>query len=345
MIIKHTPEDFIVKEIPLKEWDDTGPYAVFRLTKIGLNTEQAIDIISKRFHIPSNIIKYSGTKDKHAHTTQYISIPTKPNIGKLYIDEENLKMAHVGFSDEPLSLGTLAGNRFMITLREISSESIAALRHKDLTRFLIPNYFDEQRFSSNNYNIGLHILKKDYKKATEYMCESSDIYADTARIYLAAHPNDYIGALKKIPKKTLLMFIHSVQSYIFNEALAKILIGDASSRNIESYAVAYSLGKLVFYDTVQEYDYVKETESLDLIGFDTHTINHHIKHILEEKGITLRDFIIRAIPDMSVEGTTRECFVEVKSLEVHMLEDRAIIEFDLPKGSYATIVVKALFNE
>ncbi|MGV8141140.1 MAG: tRNA pseudouridine(13) synthase TruD, partial [Candidatus Woesearchaeota archaeon] len=206
MILKQSPEDFIVEEIPLNQWNDAGPYAVFSLIKIGLNTEQAIDIINKRFHFPSNIIKYSGTKDRHAHTTQYISIPTRPNIEKIYLDEEALKLKHVGFLDEPLSLGTLKGNRFIITLRDITDADLAAFKSKGLDKFMIPNYFDEQRFSKNNYDIGLCILKKDYKKATEYLCEGSDIYSDSIRVYLTAYPNDYISALKKIPRKTLLMF-------------------------------------------------------------------------------------------------------------------------------------------
>jgi tRNA pseudouridine13 synthase len=345
MMLKHAPEDFIVEEIPLREWNDSGPYAIFRLTKIGLNTEQAIDIISKRFHIPYKTIKYSGTKDRHAHTTQYISIPTKPDIENLYINEENLKLEHVGFLEEPLSLGTLEGNRFVITLREIGEKELKVLESKDLKNFSIPNYFDEQRFSNNNYNIGLCILKKDYKGATEYMCESSDIYADTARVYLTAYPNDYIGALKKIPRKTLLMFIHAVQSFIFNEALSEILVKNASYTGVEKYVIKYSLGEVVFYKDSKDYDDLEFKESLELVGFDTHTSNHYIKHIIEDKGIFPRDFIIRAFPDVSVEGTTRECFVKVKNLDVRMLENRAIIEFELPKGSYATMVVKALFND
>ena len=159
MLIKHSPEDFIVEELPARNWDDAGSFAVFKLTKISLNTEQAIDIISKRFHILSNTIKYSGTKDKHAHTVQYISIPSKNlNISKISLDEGNLKLEHVGYCDEPLSLGTLKGNRFMITVREIKSV-------EEADKLIVPNYFDEQRFSSSNYDIGMSILKHDYRKA------------------------------------------------------------------------------------------------------------------------------------------------------------------------------------
>lgn len=344
MILKHIPEDFIVEEIPLKDWDDAGPYAVFKLIKRDLNTEKAIEIISKRFHIPHNDIKYSGTKDRHAYTTQYISIPSRNNIDKISLDEDNLKLQHVGFTDAPLSLGTLKGNRFIIIVREITRDELTALRSNNRysDNFIVPNYFDEQRFSTNNYNIGLCILKKDYKSAVRYMCESSDAYADIVRIYLAANPNDYVGALRHIPKKILLMLIHSVQSFIFNEALSKILSEYASEKAILHKVLPYSLGSLIYYDNPSTYDCSMET--LQLVGFDTADSDHHIKKLLEDIGLTPRDFIIKAIPDLSVEGTTRECFVDVKNLDIKILNDRAIIEFELPKGAYATNVIKALMN-
>jgi len=349
MLIKHVPEDFIVEEVPLKEWDDAGQYAVFKLTKVSLDTQQAVDILCRRFHLSNTDIKYSGTKDKHAHTTQYISIPNRHGIKDIRLDEDNLKLEHVGFSEQPLSLGTLKGNRFTLTVRDLEDKELKAFKEKKIhDKFIIPNYFDEQRFSSNNYNIGLSILKKEFRKAVHYMCESSDIYTDTITVYMAAHPNDYVGALQHVNKKTLLMFIHSVQSIIFNESLSNILLENALKNSIEYYLVPYSLGNFVFYKNSSDYDKIIESsiipESLELVGFNTQTMNHTVKHLLDEKSLTQRDFIVRALPDLSVEGTIRECFLDIQNLEKKILYDRVILEFELDKGSYATIVVKALMN-
>jgi tRNA pseudouridine13 synthase len=347
MLIKHVPEDFIVEEVPLNEWNDAGPFAVFKLTKDSLNTEQAIEIISRRFHLLSNTIKYSGTKDKHAHTIQYISMPNRQGINQIHLDEDNLKLEHVGYADEPLSLGTLKGNRFIITIRELTEKESKMLKNhkKELDkskRFIIPNYFDEQRFSSKNYDIGLCILKKDYKSAVKYICENSSNYTDKITIYLAAHPNDYIGALQHIPKKTLMMFIHAVQSFIFNEALSRLLMENAEKKGIKHKIVQYSLGKFIFYENCSDYEGLPE--NLELIGFNTSSMNHHIKNLLAELSLTQRDFIVRALPDLSVDGITRESFISVQNLEIELLEKRAILEFELGKGSYATIVVKALLD-
>jgi tRNA pseudouridine13 synthase len=366
MIIKHQPTDFIVEEIPAQEWLESGPFAVLKLTKTSLNTEQAISIISRRFQINGSLIKYSGTKDKHAHTIQYISIPFRnfnENKNRINFDEPNLKLEHVGFSSEPLSLGTSKGNSFKLTIKEISEEEKSRFEtqvksYDKLSQSLfVPNYFDEQRFSSSNYNIGLSILKKDYKKAVALLCASSELFTNDVNKYLESHPNDNVGALKVVPKKILLMFIHAVQSYLFNEALSKILIEHAIKNNIQHHTVEYSIDsentrKLTFYDNNTDYHNSNSElnnsdmpRSLELIGFNSSDMHPKLRDGLDELRLGVRDFVIRAIPDLSVDGTTRECLIEVEDFKYCEIDTNTIqLEFSLPKGSYATIVVKSLFK-
>ena len=358
MLIKHSSEDFIVEEIPIKEWDISGAYAIFELTKTNLNTEQAIDIIINRFHLTPGIVKYAGSKDKHAKTTQYISIPNRIGINKIQLNDTNIKLMHVGYNDEPLSLGSLKGNKFSITIRELNSDELSFLNSEKLISettntstikrtFCIPNYFDEQRFSSNNYNIGLCILKKDYKSVVKYLSENNDLYSEKAKSYLDKNPNDYVGTLKYIPKKTLLMFIHAVQSYLFNSALSEILLQSAKENNVDYNVLSYSVGNLVFLKNSLDYQTIeKNFTELELIGFNTLNINYNIKKLLDELNLTTRDFIIRAIPNLSVEGTTRKCIIDVEDLSIIIGESDniAVIKFELPKGSYATMVIKALLN-
>ena len=45
----------------------------------------------------------------------------------------------------------------------------------------------------NNFEIGLALLKKDYKKAIELNDDES------VKEYIFKHPTDYVGALRKIP--------------------------------------------------------------------------------------------------------------------------------------------------
>jgi tRNA pseudouridine13 synthase len=367
MILKECPEDFIVEEISLKSWNTDGKYAIFKLVKIGLNTEHAVEIISRRFHIPLKDIKYAGTKDRHAHTTQYVSISNREGIQHIKLYEENLKFEHVGYADEPLSLGCLEGNKFIITVRELSEYDSNLLRKKlskienfknnnmnnlkmemnnmnieSFKEFIVPNYFDEQRFSSNNYNIGLCILKGDFKNAVKFICDGEYSYSDTIRIFITANPNDYVTALKHVPRRTLLMYVHAVQSFIFNEALSLMLSEHASRNSLVQKILPYSLGHMIYYDEYEKYPL--EFQKIHLVGFDNLEYNHYIRKVLNNCGLTPRSFIVKAIPEVSVEGTSRECFIDVKNLNVELLSDRAIIGFELQKGSYATNVIKALFS-
>lgn len=318
MIIKKFPEDFIVEEIPLG-FSGMGEYAIYRLTKKNYNTESAIDNICKRFNISRKIIKYAGSKDKHAITKQYISI--FKDKGKLSIDTEDIKLEFISFHNEPLSLGSLNGNTFNIKIRELTIEEIKLFDKHFRQDFVFPNYFDDQRFSENNLDIGLAILKKDFKKA----CELSGNIAEN---------NDYINALKKIPSKTLLFYIHAVQAYIFNKELTEKVMEMGGY-----YLKEYRHGQLAFLEN-KEYD--TELKSLKLAGFDSDN------KILKDLELTSRDFIIKQFPELTVEGIERECFVKT-NVFYKMKHDETVdnneidLEFSLPKGSYATMLVKGLF--
>lgn len=320
MIIKSTPEDFIVEEIPIG-FSGKGDYTIYRLTKKDYNTESAVEYICNKFNIPRKNIKYAGSKDRHAITTQYISI--YKDSGRLSIDSDDIKLRFFSFHDEPLSLGSLLGNKFNITIRALSVEDQDAFNKHFSQRFIFPNYFDDQRFSDNNYEIGLSILKRDFKRA----CELANIEAEN---------NDYVNALKKIPSKTLLFYIHAVQAYIFNMELTEIIM-----KTGRYYLKDYSKGKLAFLED-RNYDALCRSSMLKLAGFDSHDSDESNNNPLAELGLSPRDFIIKQFPELSVEGTERACFVDT-NIFYKKEGDDIFLEFSLPKGCYATMLIKALF--
>ena len=167
-------------------------------------------------------------------------------------------------------------------------------------------------------------MKKDFKKAAA-LCE------------VEIEGNDYIGALRKLPARLLKMFVHAYQSYLWNES-----IKDYLSVKYEGKEIDYSQGKLFFVDE-KKVDMLK----IPLIGFD----NEGNEKIMQNEEITTRDFVIRQIPELSMEGDERDVFVEVKTMEISELEKdelnenmkKVTLKFSLSKGSYATMVVRKLF--
>ncbi|HIH54970.1 TPA: tRNA pseudouridine(13) synthase TruD, partial [Candidatus Woesearchaeota archaeon] len=141
MLIKSIPEDFIVEEIPI-EFSDKGDYSIYKLTKKDFNTESAVEHICNKFNIPRKNIKYAGSKDRHALTTQFISI--FKDKGNLKIDTDNIKLGFISFHNEPLSLGSLKGNKFIIKIRDLSEEELNNFKTRFSDDYVFPNYFDDQ---------------------------------------------------------------------------------------------------------------------------------------------------------------------------------------------------------
>ena len=175
------------------------------------------------------------------------------------------------------------------------------------------NFFGEQRFSTNNKDIGYAIIRKDFKNACEIIAGQSGESAKMVKSHLASHPSDFVGALKSIQPKILLLYMHAYQSFLWNAMAA------------------------------EEIQKKKPSTKIPLIGFGTEE-TPEIKDILKQEHITTRDFIIRQIPHLTVEGGTREIYAEIKNLMLNTLEKGYQLSFELPKGSYATEAIGQMFT-
>jgi tRNA pseudouridine13 synthase len=66
--------------------------------------------------------------------------------------------------------------------------------------------------------------------------------------------------------------------------------------------------------------------------------------VLEEEGIRADDFGVGAMPDLASAGLRREILLKVKP-EISPGEGTARLKFFLPKGSYATTVLREFMKE
>jgi tRNA pseudouridine13 synthase len=114
------PQDFKVDEIsdyPLEE--KKGKFTIGDVTSINWETNKLIRDISNRLGISRNRINFAGTKDKRAETTQVLSFykVSKENIERLNL--KDVKIKNIYFSNKPVKIGTLKGNKFDINIRNI----------------------------------------------------------------------------------------------------------------------------------------------------------------------------------------------------------------------------------
>jgi tRNA pseudouridine13 synthase len=322
--IKQIPEDFIVKEIAKLNFESNGPYSYFKLFKKNRNTLDVVKELTKQLKIKEKQIGFAGTKDKHAVTFQNISVQFSKKEKVLATNIENVNLEFLGCGKTPISLGDLDGNEFEIIVRDTDS-----FKKIDF----VENYFDEQRFSKHNAQIGKHIIKKEFKESLQLI----DNYHSNQ--HLKQKPNDFIGALKLISKRLLRLYVHSYQSYLWNQTVANYL--RKNNRVIKE--IDYSLGEFIFTDRFVDL-------KIPLIGFmsdelESEEIKLIVKELMDEEKICYSDFIIRQIPDLSRDGELRVMHVMVKNLKVEEKgENKIKLKFFLSKGSYATMVIRKIIN-
>ncbi|MBI4718077.1 MAG: tRNA pseudouridine(13) synthase TruD [Planctomycetes bacterium] len=171
-VIKRYNEDFLVEEIPLYRPSGAGTHTYFVVEKQGMTTLAAVQMIARALGRRPQDIGYAGLKDAHGITRQMFSIEhVEPErVAALSFKRVGLEVA--GRHGNKLKLGHLAGNRFVIRVRDLPGRPEEALpRARDilaeLSRRGVPNYFGPQRFGArgDNADIGRAILREDFAEA------------------------------------------------------------------------------------------------------------------------------------------------------------------------------------
>lgn len=160
--IRTLPEDFFVEEIPAFEPTGEGEHLLLTLQKRGLNTAEVARRLAQWAGLPEMAIGYAGMKDRHAVTRQRFSVhlPKRiaPDIGLLSAldaaGEQPLQVLEHTWHNRKLPRGALAGNRFVLVLRQVQGDPAAIdARLKQIATSGLPNWFGEQRFGREGGNV------------------------------------------------------------------------------------------------------------------------------------------------------------------------------------------------
>src|SRR5947207_1002305 len=142
MHIKQAPEDFHVEEVTNVQGGSTGRFAFYRLEKRGWTTQDALRIIRSRWRIEPNRVSHGGLKDRHAHTTQFMTILGGP---QRKLKQQGINVEYLGKLDRPYTSQDIAANRFRVVVRDLTGPELEqALRSlEEVRRAGVPNYFDD----------------------------------------------------------------------------------------------------------------------------------------------------------------------------------------------------------
>jgi tRNA pseudouridine13 synthase len=353
-------EDFIVDEIAFASPQRSeGEYTHFTMEKRNWETVDAIRDIARSIGVSTKRFSYAAYKDKRALTTQRVSAWRigEERFSQVRID--GIRIYDFCRSDFKLNAGNLNGNRFRILIREcklVGENLVSEIRgtSSQMEARGVPNYFGYQRFGTvrpNSHLVGREIVKgnleeavllylgnpfaaepEDSREARRYLDATRD-YENALSIYpkrlthertliatLAKNPSDYAGALRRLPRGLRRLLVHAYQAYLFNRILSKTL--EAESEVTQQFA------PIIGYRSTYSDSSLGEFE----------------KAILDEEGVSFRDFWINSMPELSSEGARRQAFIRVRP--EFQVEDgpegnsRVLVDFVLPTGSYATVVLR-----
>lgn len=268
--IKTLPKDFIVEEVWDNQICKIGysildqlrnqvrirlqkrkEYLHFTLVKQNWDTIRALKYIGRKIHVSLKRFGISGMKDKRAITAQRISLWRGQMETMVRLRFHDMLLKDFKYANGRINLGKARANRFTVTIREIpkTKEEIVKIFHQFkevVTIDGVPNYYGPQRLSGGNVEVGEALIKGDLKLGTELILQKVQRYLKRGRIedipkvywyerkmlyHLQKHPNDFAGALLKIPKRIRRLYPHAYQSDIFNNKLNQAL----SKKSVPNY--------------------------------------------------------------------------------------------------------------
>jgi tRNA pseudouridine13 synthase len=393
-IIKSLAEDFSVTEVFEELRYEGGRYLVLDIEKTNWDTHHLIREMARKLGISQKRFGWAGTKDKRAVTSQRISIMNLDEAQLSKINLPDLKIKVLGRTNRAVGLGDLLGNRFAITIRDLSCprpEATMSLITGEIAGGRgVPNYFGIQRFGDRRpvtHLVGEALVRGQVEEAVyiylarsfagelprtrearEKLWADRDIAAALKQYpeylhyelailnYLVEHPGDYAHSFDVLSVNLRRLFVHAYQSYLFNKILSRRLArGMSLYRALVGDVVCFSRNGLpdisktqkVTPDNEVAIDRLAERSraflTLPLIGFETALadgVGGEIERvILAEEAITPENFRVDANPDLGSRGTRRAAICPVAP-QVNVMDSRAELQFVLPKGSYATVVLR-----
>ncbi len=182
--------------------------------------------------------------------------------------------------------------------------------------------------------------------------------------HLIANPDDFAGSFLVLPKNLYKMFVHGYQSYMYNIILChRLEKGISLNQAIEGDIVCFkneagmpdsSKTEKVTAETVAAMNrLIKRNRAFITAPLPGHSTEFASgipgeieQEVLQELSVPLKGFNIEKIPEMSSKGMRREVLLQVEPKfevaedELNPGKSKALLEFMLPKGSYATTVLR-----
>jgi tRNA pseudouridine13 synthase len=160
---------------------------------------------------------------------------------------------------------------------------------------------------------------------------------------------DAVSALRAVPITIRRLFVQAYQAYIFNKCLsAAVMNGEelvqpaAGDLCFEMEGPA-TFGRIIKYDPASK---AKMVPAIRLAGYTFQPgkgrFEKITKVVLEEEGVTAKDFSIREMQELSQQGGFRQA--PLWCTDFSYSKNPLVVSFKLPKGSYATTLLREIIK-
>jgi tRNA pseudouridine13 synthase len=380
-MIKARPEDFIVEErsdLPLRE---RGEYRVYELTKSDWNTLDLIHFLSRSATLPSDRFSYGGKKDKHGLTRQFIAIRSPRDFsreGKNFtlqsigfmdrpmgpaLIQGNAFTVVIRGLDQPGIIETNAA-RIMKTgfpnffddqrfrsydpARGFFAEKILRRHWNGALQVFLTSVRDDDSKRERRRRQALFDNWRDWPACIALAVApfEKNIFS-----YLNAHPKNLVAALHLIPEEEVSMLFAAFQSHLWNETLRRLIrLKVDTVKEITGKEGGYRFWQDLDERTLDDLKNAEIPTAAAKMNFSDDRVRSIHEQILKEKDLRPGSFRTRALRKVYFRSFRRKALVipgDFRILgrdedELHCGKKKLMVSFFLPRGSYATMLIKGL---
>ena len=321
---KTSAEDFQVTEILGYEPIGEGEHIYLWVRKTGLNTAYLAEQIAKFTRLPLRAVTYAGRKDKHAQTEQWFSVhlPGKGEFNWTEFNESGAKVLKSIRHNKKLRTGVLKGNRFNITLRQLSSTYGIEERLQQIKQFGIPNYFGSQRFGNT-----LHDTRGGNLVLADKMINGE--------------------AIRNRNKRS--MAISALRSWLFNEILHHRMLQGCLNTPLSGDVMQLSGSHSFFCAQQIDNSIIQRIEQRDIyltapLWGEGQLASQFEALQLEQNLAQQHMTVTQTLENLGLKQERRAINLFPNDLEWSLVNDTLNLQFSLPAGTFATSLLREVID-